>query len=54
LFGAGKKGVMRKQEIDGKSMPDYEFVRRFLGPAGMQVVTEDPDGWFLKGVLLTK
>jgi hypothetical protein len=53
VFGAGKKGVIRKQEVDPKTMPDYEFVRRFLGPAGMQVVTE-PDGWFLKGVLLTK
>ena len=53
VFGAGKKGVIRKQQIDGRSMPDYEFVRRYLGPAGMQVVTE-PDGWFLKGVLLPK
>jgi hypothetical protein len=53
LFGAGKKGVVRKQEIDPKAMPDFQFVQRFLGPAGMQMVSE-PDGWFLKGVLLTK
>jgi len=53
MFGAGKKGVIRKQQIDGRNMPDYEFVRRFLGPAGMQVVTE-PDGWFFKGFLLPK
>jgi hypothetical protein len=53
LFGAGKKGVVRKQQIDPKAMPDFQFVQRFLGPAGMQMVSE-PDGWFLKGVLLTK
>jgi hypothetical protein len=53
VFGAGKKGVPRKQEVDPRKMPDYEFVRRYLGPAGMQVVSE-PDGWFFKGVLLPK
>ena len=53
LFGAGKKGVVRKQEIDPKAMPDFQFVQRFLGPAGMQMVSE-PDGWFLKGVMLAK
>ncbi len=53
LFGAGKKGVVRKQQIDPKEMPDFQFVQRFLGPAGMQMVSE-PDGWFLKGVLLAK
>ncbi len=53
LFGAGKKGVARKQQIDPKAMPDFQFVQRFLGPAGMQMVSE-PDGWFLKGVMLAK
>jgi hypothetical protein len=53
LFGAAKKGVPRKQEVDPQKMPDYEFVRRFLGPAGMHAVSE-PDGWFLKGFMLPK
>ncbi len=53
LFGAGKKGVVRKQEIDPKAMPDFQFVQRFLGPAGMQMVSE-PNGWFFKGVMLAK
>jgi hypothetical protein len=52
LFGEGKKGV-RQQKIDGSQLPDYQVVRRYLGPAGMQVVSE-PDGWFLKGMLLSK
>ena len=53
FFGAGRKGVPRKQEVDPQKMPDYEFVRRYLGPAGMHAVSE-PDGWFLKGFLLPK
>ncbi len=52
-MGAGKKGVMRKQEIDGSKMPDYEVVRRYLGPSGA-FVTSEANGWFMKGVLLTK
>jgi hypothetical protein len=56
MFGAGrgeKKGVLRKQEIDGAKMPDYEVMRRSLGPSGMAVQSEK-EGWFLKGVLLRK
>lgn len=52
-LGAGKKGVVRKQEIDGSKMPDYDVVRRYLGPCGA-FLTSEPDGWFVKGVLLTK
>ncbi len=37
LFGEGKKGVTRTQQIDGRQLPEYELVRRYLGPAGMQV-----------------
>ena len=53
LFGEGKKGETRKQQIDGRTLPDYNVVRRYLGPAGMQM-TSERDGWFLKGFTLTK
>lgn len=53
LFGEGKKGATRTQQIDGSKLPDYDVVRRFLGPAGMQV-TSEPKGWFFKGFTLTK
>ena len=48
-----KKGEVREQKIDGSKLPDYDVVRRYLGPAGM-VVTSESDGWFIKGVALTK
>ncbi len=53
LFGEEKRGATRKQKIDGRELPDYQVVRRYLGPAGLQV-TSEPDGWFLKGFTLTK
>ncbi len=53
LFGEGKKGVHRHQKIDGSQLPEYDVVRHYLGPAGMQITTEK-DGWFLKGFTLNK
>lgn len=51
LFGDGKKGAVRHQQIDGSTLPDYEVVRHYLNPAGMQM-TAEKDGWFLKGFTL--
>lgn len=53
MFGEKKKGATRRQKIDGRELPDYQVVRRYLGPAGLQV-TSETDGWFLKGFTLTK
>jgi hypothetical protein len=53
LFGEGKKGTARRQKIDGSQLPEYQVVRRYLGPAGLQATTE-PDGWYLKGFTLGK
>ncbi len=53
LFGEGKKGAPRAQKIDGSQLPEYQVVRRYLGPAGMQI-TSEKDGWFLKGFTLSK
>jgi hypothetical protein len=53
MLGEGKKGAVRRQRIDGRQLPDYDVVRRYLGPAGLQV-TSEPAGWFLKGFTLAK
>ena len=53
LFGEGKKGQVRAQRIDGSQLPEYEVVRRYLGPAGLQA-TSEPGGWYLKGFTLSK
>ncbi len=53
LLGEGKEGVLRPQQIDGSKLPDYDLVRRYLGPAGMTVTTE-ADGWILTGFTLVK
>jgi hypothetical protein len=53
ILGAGKKGVLREQEVDGSKLPEFEAVRRHLGTAGGFGVTEE-NGWFLKGFMLGK
>lgn len=53
IFGPREKGVVRKQQIDGSQMPDYDVVRRALGPAGTFGRTEE-DGWFVTGFMLKK
>lgn len=56
VIGSGKKGVPRKQEIDGSKLPDFGFVRRHLGPGGFQATSEKGpfQGWFIKGFVLPK
>jgi hypothetical protein len=53
LFGPHKKGVVRKQRLDGRELPDYQIVRRYLGPAGL-FATSEKDGWFVVGFTLKK
>jgi hypothetical protein len=53
LFGEGKKGHPRPQKIDGSQLPDYDSVRHYLAPAGLQA-TAEKDGWFIKGFTISK
>lgn len=50
-FAPAKKGELRKQEVDGKKLPDWEKVAGYFGPAGTYVQSED-EGWLIKGCLL--
>ncbi len=53
LFSVSRKGTIREQKIDGSKLPEFEYVRRHLGPAGMFGTSED-DGWFFTGFTLRK
>ncbi len=53
LLGPDEKGILREQQIDGSKMPEFDAVRRYLGPAGVYVHSED-NGWFVAGCLLSK
>ena len=44
---------MRTQKLDGSKLPDYDVVRRYLGPAGVTTTTES-DGWVITGFVLKK
>lgn len=51
MMGVNEQGQLRTQQFDGSKLPDYDFVRRALGPSGMFGRSE-PTGWFAKGFLL--
>jgi hypothetical protein len=53
LLGSDEEGVIRPAEIDGSKMPEYDVVRRYLGPAGSYMQAED-DGWYIAGCVLAK
>ncbi|NQT17031.1 MAG: hypothetical protein HQ582_30015 [Planctomycetes bacterium] len=53
VFTTGASGATRQQEIDASKAPPFDFVRRYLGPAGLFATVED-DGWFFKGFTLPK
>ena len=48
-----EEGQVRKQRIDGSSLPNFEAVRRYLGPAG-RVLRSERDGWFITAAVLNK
>lgn len=53
LLGPDEEGVVRKQEIDGAKLPEFEAVQTYLGPSGLFVQSED-EGWIIVGCLLKK
>jgi hypothetical protein len=53
FFAPAKASELRRPRIDGHKLPNYEVVRRALGPSGVAAGSE-PDGWFIKGYLYRK
>lgn len=53
VLGEDKEGIVRQPQLDGSKLPDYQIVRRYLGPAGTAVASED-NGWFIVGFTLSK
>lgn len=47
------EGGTREQQIPGSKLPDFQVVRRYLGPSGI-VFRNATDGWFVKGVMLKR
>jgi hypothetical protein len=53
MLGPEEEGAVRKQEIDGSKLPDFDAMKKYMGPGGLFVQSED-DGWYAVGVLLKK
>jgi hypothetical protein len=53
MLGPKEEGAVRQQEIDGSKLPEFELVKKYFGPGGAFVQSED-DGWSMVGCLLKK
>jgi hypothetical protein len=53
MLGEGKDGAPRKQKIDGRTLPEFDAVSHYFGPAGTFVASEK-NGWFLVGFTMNK
>lgn len=53
LLAEGIDGEPRKPKFDGSKLPDFQVVRRYLGPAGSYAVN-NADGWYIVGFTLNK
>ena len=53
MFGDDKSDDLRPKKIDASKLPDYQKVRRYLGPAGISITTAD-NGWIVTGFTLSK
>jgi len=52
-LGSGDEGSHRQPEYDGSKLPDFDSIKKYLGPGGLFAQSED-DGWWLVGCLLKK
>jgi hypothetical protein len=50
MLGPDERGEVRQQQIDGSTLPEFEQIQRYLGPAGIYVQSRD-DGWLVSGFL---
>lgn len=51
MLGPEEEGVLREQQLDAEKLPDFDKIRKYMGPSGMYVESEE-DGWLLSGCLL--
>lgn len=51
MLGPDEEGVKREQVVDGSELPDFQTVRRYLGPAGAYIENRQ-NGWIMIGCVL--
>ncbi len=53
MLADGKPGSVRKQRIDGSSLPEFDVVRKYFGTTGLSVESTE-DGWFVGGMAVAR
>ncbi|MBM3954519.1 MAG: hypothetical protein FJ309_07885 [Planctomycetes bacterium] len=51
ILGDGKEGSVRRQRIDGSTLPEFETIQRYFGTAGAGMEAVE-NGWYVAGVAL--
>ena len=52
ILDDGDDETIREQQLDGSKLPEFQVVRRYLGPAGNYVRSLE-DGWLASGCILS-
>lgn len=53
VLGDGKPGTVRRQQIDGSKLPEFDLVRKYFGTTGIGVETVE-EGWLVRGFALAR
>jgi hypothetical protein len=53
LLGSSDDSGHRQPEFDGSKLPDFESIKKYLGPSGLFTQAEE-DGWWIVGCLLKR
>jgi hypothetical protein len=51
ILGDGKERSVRRQRIDGSTLPEFETIQRYFGTAGAGMEAVE-NGWYVAGVAL--
>lgn len=53
ILGPEDRSQVRKPEFNGSKLPDYQLVRRYLGPSGV-FMQPRKNGWAVTGIMISK
>ena len=53
LLGPEDEELLREQQVDGRTMPEFQWVQRYLGLAGA-FIRSDEQGWFISGCVVAR
>ena len=53
LLGPEDEEMLREQQVDGETMPEFKWVQQYLGLSGA-FIRSDEQGWFISGCVVAR